>query len=319
MTLLGLGVIYGANIGGVGSLIGSPANIALLGVLDYFAVPGADRITFLTWMAFGLPVALVLMLFAWAVLSYVVGRRCPQTLPLHFETSGQPRDRQRGLLFCGVVTIGCVLVGVLNATVLRDDDARLWPVSFRDGLALIAALFVLVSALRMRLPESAEPLLTLRDLVAGLPLRGVAVAIGAGVVGLGLAWLGQHLFPDTQLRTFLPAHWPMGLTIVVLVTATIFTTEVVSNTAAAAAFWAMALGMSSVSGASPLLPMIGISLASTCAFMSPLATPATGLAFGGLRGISLRQMMIAGGAVNIVAALWLCLTVWLWVPWVLGL
>lgn len=48
-TALALATMYGANIGGMASLIGSPANLILLGVLDLYHVPGREQITFFNW------------------------------------------------------------------------------------------------------------------------------------------------------------------------------------------------------------------------------------------------------------------------------
>ena len=48
--------------------------------------------------------------------------------------------------------------------------------------------------------------------------------------------------------------------------------------------------------------MLGVSLASTCAFMTPVATPVNALAFGGLQGESLWRWVSTGAVMNAVAA-----------------
>ncbi|MGE4554022.1 MAG: SLC13 family permease, partial [Desulfovibrionaceae bacterium] len=67
-TPLTLAVIYGANIGGMGSLIGSPANLLLIGALDWLHVPGRERIDFLNWFLWALPLAALLLAAAWGLL-----------------------------------------------------------------------------------------------------------------------------------------------------------------------------------------------------------------------------------------------------------
>ena len=61
-----LGTAIAANLGGMGSLIGSPPNAIAVGALAELA-PAQD-ISFLQWLILGLPPALVSMLIAWQVL-----------------------------------------------------------------------------------------------------------------------------------------------------------------------------------------------------------------------------------------------------------
>ncbi|MEF2230445.1 MAG: SLC13 family permease, partial [Pseudodesulfovibrio sp.] len=95
--------------------------------------------------------------------------------------------------------------------------------------------------------------------------------------------------------------------------AVIFLTEVLSNTAVVAAFFAIAVAAARVHGMDPLYLMIGVGLASTCAFMTPIATPTNALAFGEMRGVSLARMLLLGLVLNLAGAL--ILTFWL--GWVL--
>jgi len=69
-TSLMLGIAWSASIGGVGSLIGTPFNGIAVGVLnDYFAHdPSYQRITFLDWLKFGLPLVAAFLPVAWFVL-----------------------------------------------------------------------------------------------------------------------------------------------------------------------------------------------------------------------------------------------------------
>lgn len=66
-TSLTLSIIYGANIGGMGSLIGSPANLLLIGALDLFNIPGRNQITFFNWFEWALPLVAGMVLLAWGV------------------------------------------------------------------------------------------------------------------------------------------------------------------------------------------------------------------------------------------------------------
>jgi len=62
-----LGVVYASAVGGMATLTGTGVNIILVGMWStYF--PEQDPITFSSWMAFGLPMALILFVALWATL-----------------------------------------------------------------------------------------------------------------------------------------------------------------------------------------------------------------------------------------------------------
>jgi len=74
-TALTLSAIYGANIGGMGSLIGSPANLLLIGALDFYAVTGRELINFFSWFLWSVPLVVVFVVAAWVlVVSFAVPR-----------------------------------------------------------------------------------------------------------------------------------------------------------------------------------------------------------------------------------------------------
>jgi sodium-dependent dicarboxylate transporter 2/3/5 len=59
-TRLFLAVAYGASIGGLGTLIGTPPNLVLAGMAPNL-VPGIEALTFGGWMLFGIPLAACLL------------------------------------------------------------------------------------------------------------------------------------------------------------------------------------------------------------------------------------------------------------------
>jgi sodium-dependent dicarboxylate transporter 2/3/5 len=120
-----------------------------------------------------------------------------------------------------------------------------------------------------------------------------------------------------QVGSMAPTH-DYRILLWVLVMATIFCTELLSNSVTAMAFWVLAIGVASHQGFEPTGLMLGIGLASTCAFMSPISTPATALAYGGFKAISLPTMLRLGFIVNIIAATIITLCSIYWIPWVLS-
>ena len=63
-----LGIAYSASIGGIATLIGTPPNLVLAGVIQ--STYGYE-ISFLEWFRFGFPISIVLLTFCWAYLTRI--------------------------------------------------------------------------------------------------------------------------------------------------------------------------------------------------------------------------------------------------------
>lgn len=306
LTVLGLGVIYAANIGGMASLIGSPQNGLLLLALAKLETPGRELLTFGRWLLFAGPMAAALLFAAWGVLA-VWNRRTLSDLDLRgldVPRVAQPADLRVGAWILGLTLFGCV-----GAVALELDIRTL------AGLALLWFSSLLV----VRLPGRGERVLRLRDLWRGLPVRGIAFAVGAAALGLALERFGLVSSARDALVRVMPSTISYELALLVLTVITIFATELLSNTATAIAMWAIAVTLAASAGFPPLILMLGIGFGASAAFMSPLATPATGMAFGGLPGLRLRTMLGCGLVVNLMAAVWIPGCLLTWIPWVLQL
>ena len=64
-----LGIAYSASTGGAGSLVGTTPNLILKGHFDKNH-PNAD-LNFVTYMAFSLPISIVMILVLWLVLAFL--------------------------------------------------------------------------------------------------------------------------------------------------------------------------------------------------------------------------------------------------------
>ncbi len=64
-----LGIAYSASIGSLGTLIGTPPNALLAG---YMKTAFNIEIDFAQWMVFGTPLAFIMLILAWLLLTYVI-------------------------------------------------------------------------------------------------------------------------------------------------------------------------------------------------------------------------------------------------------
>lgn len=319
-SLLAMGLIYGANLGGVGSLLGSPANLYLLLNLNLYAVPGRESLHFVSWLVFGLPMALLLLLLCWGLLHLTERSAMATTLPLReLEPATRGPLYRRAVRWTWLWALGWAvfLAGSLS---LGGGGARgnapimllgRWPLTGWDLGALALALLFTAALFVWPVQTAAgrERLLRPRDLWREVPLRGIALGVGVLILLVVIAKSGAV----DALRHSLPQLLPTGggrfVVTLVLILIAIFATEVLNNTTVSTVLFPAVASLAHGLGADPLLLMLGVSLASTCAFMTPVATPVNALAFAGIGGVSLRTFLKNGLLVNLLAAVWI--TAWL--------
>ncbi len=83
----------------------------------------------------------------------------------------------------------------------------------------------------------------------------------------------------------------------------------------AVALFPVAFFAAQAAGLAPLPLMIAVSVAATCAFMTPVATIPNALVFGSLRGASVRAVVLLGFCMNVLGALAMSA----WLSWIIPL
>ena len=94
-------------------------------------------------------------------------------------------------------------------------------------------------------------------------------------------------------------NMPIPVLVLIVTTAVVFLTELTSNTATTATFLpilgAVAVGL----GISPVLLVVPMAVAASCAFMMPVATPPNAIVFGSGE-LTIPQMCKAGFWLNLI-------------------
>jgi sodium-dependent dicarboxylate transporter 2/3/5 len=305
-TPLTLSIIYGANIGGMGSLIGSPANLLLIAALDFYSVPGREQISFFNWFVWAVPLVILFISVAWVVVIRLGVARRARGIRLRLANSLAPQ-KLSALHRTGILMFGLFLSFWVGEAVLMEvlPPFRAW-----EPLAclLYFLAFVWICFVR-RWPALGKALMTVRDVFSELPWRGL-LFLGL-LIGVMLV---VSAFDLDQRMAAVYSGWigqeTSALIIFLLTTLTvIFLTEILSNTVVSMAFFSIAYYAALGQDISPLALMISVSIASTCAFMTPVATPCNALAFGEMKGASLWRMMALGLILNLAGAL--LMTFWL--------
>ncbi|MEC9340441.1 MAG: SLC13 family permease, partial [Pseudomonadota bacterium] len=138
-----------------------------------------------------------------------------------------------------------------------------------------------------------------------LILFGGGLSLAAAVQSSGLAeWLGAAI-TDIDGVTVVGLLVASAITIVLL-------TELTSNTATTAVFLPVLASAALLSGQNPLLLAVPATLAASCAFMMPVATPPNAIVFSSGR-ITIPQMAWAGVWMNLVAVILLLTLTRFWI------
>jgi sodium-dependent dicarboxylate transporter 2/3/5 len=293
-----LGIAYGASIGGVSTLIGTPPNAILAGAARELL--GMD-IGFAEWMGLALPVSIPMLFGAWVLLvrRFRVGGELPE-LAAYVE-----RERTGlGPMVGGERFVLAVFACTAAAWILREPKvigsaripglADLLPGISDAGIAIAAALVLFVMPLRRQRVPFALDWESARRVPWGILLLfggGLALARAFEVSGLTHA-LGGLL---VGLRGV-----PMPL--VIVATAALFEllTELTSNTATAALGMPLMVGVADGLGLPALPLMMAAAFAASMAFMLPVATPPNAIVFGSGR-LTIQQMVRAGFRVNLLS------------------
>jgi solute carrier family 13 (sodium-dependent dicarboxylate transporter), member 2/3/5 len=322
-TLLAMGLIYGGNIGGLASLVGSPANLYLLVNLRIYNVPGAASLHFVSWLIFGLPMAAIFVMICWSMLrlteSSTMGARVPVG---RLAVSGGPMlplALRWSMLWLAYWVGALVLVAATGVGAAPLWRAVVWGqelgVTAADlvgggfTLLLIPALFLLPQ----RVGTERRPLMRPRDLLREVPVKGLIMGAAVLVILVIVARSGVVGYLERGVEAVLPEEVGALATVFVVVLITIFATEVLNNTTVSTVLFPLSVAIARRAAVDPLLLMLAVSLASTCAFMTPVATPVNALAFGGVGQVSLRTFVKNGLLTNVLAALWITL----WIRWLI--
>ncbi|HRP25011.1 DASS family sodium-coupled anion symporter [Thauera sp.] len=258
-----LGVAFSANIGGIGTLVGSPPN----------AIAASNMgLSFAGWLAWGLPLVIVLMplmeyALRWALKPQFDIMVTPPPPP------GAWTGAQKQMLAVFGLTVVLWIFGAPLGEALglaRGYDA---------AVAILA--LVLLHGLKLA---------SWRD-VEHSTEWGVLLLFGGGLtLSKALADSGAAAWLAAQLGGPF-ASMPVLLCVALMVLFALILTEVTSNTASAALLIPLFLGLAPHVDSVPLAVLVAVG--TSCAFLLPVATPPNAIVFGS--GHVPQRVMIAGG------------------------
>ena len=284
-------IAYAASMGGVATLIGSPTNLVFSGAVEK---EYGITISFIQWMKYGLPIALVLLAICWWYMTRVAfklgngqipGSR--QIIRTALKELGRIKWEEKWILAVFI----CVAVAWMSGKLLREyvsEGINDTAIGLIGGLLLFAIPTRTPNTFRIMDWNTAKRLPWDVLLLFG---GGFAIAEGFKVSGLS-QWIGDQL---TLLQ---------GLSLLVilfLVVALVnFLTEITSNVATCNLMMVIMIALAPVIDVHPYLLMVPTAVAASCAFMLPVATPPNAVAFGS-GYFSIKEMVRVGFWLNVIS------------------
>lgn len=298
-----LAIAYSSSIGGIATLIGTPPNLVLAGVvLDTYDY----EITFLQWFMFGFPIAVILLFLCWKYLTTYAFSFTQKEFP------GGKQEIKRLRLALGKVSYEEKMVAlVFGTTAFFWITRSLLFDKLLPGLddTIIAIAF----AVLLFLIPSKDKKVKLMDWddAVKLPwgiilLFGGGMALANGFESSGLAqWLGNQMTTFAGVTTI--------LLILLLIAAVNFLTEITSNLATTAMLLPVLAPMALTVDIHPFVLMVGAAVAASCAFMLPVATPPNAVVFGA-GYLRIPDMVRKGFVMNIISIIILTAFVYFVLP-----
>ncbi|MGJ8698307.1 MAG: SLC13 family permease [Verrucomicrobiaceae bacterium] len=293
-----MAIAYAANIGGLGTPVGTPPNLVFI---EQYGKATGKVMTFVEWMMFGVPVILIMLPLMWLWLS----RGQSGAMDLNLPKVGGWRPAERRML----VVFGLTAL----AWVTRAEPFGGWsemlgvPEANDASVAFVGVLFLFLipdgtgeSGERGRLLDWE----TCRTIPWGvLLLFAGGICLAAGIKDSGLSGQIANVLSGVGTLPVLA----LVLTVCLLMT---FLTELTSNTASTILIMPILAAVALMNDLDPLVVMLPAALSASCAFMLPVATAPNAVVFG-TGYLTVPRMMREGVVLNFMGVVVIALYCWL--------
>ncbi|PHR95499.1 MAG: hypothetical protein COA78_30050 [Blastopirellula sp.] len=320
---LGIGLMlciaYAASIGGCATLIGTPPNIAFA---SYFETnfPDQPPIGFATWLMMVFPFSLVFLFICWFVMTRLLfpvggdsslgGRAVIQKALHELGPMSQAEWRMAVVFLC------TALLWILREPVADWGWAPLLGVEKQfdvDGITVLnvwaddGTIAMIMAIICFLLPSGKKDNSRLLEWSVSKRVPwGILLLFGGGVaLASGLKTTGLDELLGQQLASAMSTLSPDGM-IAVSATGMVWLTEFTSNLASIQMLLPVLDSTAQQLNVDPLLLMLPATLAASCAFMMPVATPPNAIIYGSGH-VPIRSMIKAGIVLNLISSvlIWL--------------
>ena len=298
-----LSVAYSASAGGIATLIGTPPNLIFAGFIEDNL---QTEVSFFQWLKIGLPISISLIIITWIYLTkfafklnktgFPGGKQEVQKL---LDKMGPMKNEEKKVLLIFLTTIFCWSSRkyIITPFIPNFDDSMI-------AITSAIVLFIIPSK------NHNEPLLKWKEAVK-IPW-GILILFGGGLsIANGFQTTEMDVWIGTQLSSI--SITQAVVVVLMVITAVNFITEISSNMATTAMLLPVMIPLAHLVGIHPYLLLVGTTLAASCAFMLPVATPPNAVVFGS-KLLSISDMVKTGILINIISIILILIMVYFGLP-----
>lgn len=293
---LPMGISFGASIGGLGTIVGSPTNAIGVALIERSL---GIRIGFAEWMLYGIPVVILAVPLAAAIISRV--HRLD-------EERFDPAAARRAIASDSIWTeperrLVPIVALALAAWIAQPFAEPFLPKgSLTDG-----TIAVVIGLALFMLPDgTGRPMLVWKEANRApwdvVLMYGGGLSLAMGMTESGLAdWMGAGMMPLAAV--------PLPIVALVLVAFVVLVTEFASNVATASAIMPVVAALVAALGADPILLALPAAMAASWGFMLPAGSAPNAIAWA-TGHISLQRVVKAGLALDLAGIFLITGAVW---------
>ena len=281
-----LGIAYAANIGGLGTPIGTPPNLIFMQV--YQETTG-QVISFTQWMGWALPVVIVMV----PAMALILTRNLRDALTLQLPTVGPWRAHERRVM----VVFGLTAL----AWVTRSEPFGGWKAWLDLPQANDASVALLAVVALFLVPSGNGQGQRLLNWERASTIPWGVLLLFAGGICLAKGFVSSGMSELIGLWLTEMTNMPIYLLMVLVCLMVTFMTEGTSNTASTALLMPILAAAALAAGISPELIMVPAAMSASCAFMLPVATGPNTVVFG-TGHITTARMAREGVIINLLGA-----------------
>ncbi|MDL5514213.1 DASS family sodium-coupled anion symporter [Arenibacter sp. M-2] len=292
-----LGIAFSANAGGIATVIGTPPNSILIGLLEN---EYNIEISFLKWMLIGLPFSILLVTICYLVLvkwffpnKQLKFTGSKQIIQEELKKLGPMSRKEKMVLTIFGITVflwifRTLINGIFPSLGLSDTI-----------ISMIAAVSLFAIPFNLKKGEFIIGWSDTEKLAWGiLILFGGGLALAEGMSTSGIVDMVANAISTSEISILFTAS--------LLILLMLFMTELMSNVALVAVLAPVVAGIAIGLEVPILYLLIPVTIASSCAFMLPMATPPNAIVFAS-GYIKVYQMARVGIVLNLISVVLLIL------------
>jgi sodium-dependent dicarboxylate transporter 2/3/5 len=297
-TGLMLGIAYAASIGGMGTIIGTPPNVVMVGYMK--RMYNLD-VAFTDWMLIGIPIMVLVLLACYFIITKILYRNQLASIEGSRELIHNKlvvlgplsREEKRVLLIFSVTSICWIFRQNINSLIgqnLLDDT----------GIAMAGGVLMFLTPRDLKKMDFLLTWEDMKNMQWGiLLLFGGGLALAEGMEQSGLVEKVGDYFKGQDAMS-------VTLLIFLLTLISMALTELMSNVALVTIFVPVVFGIAEGYGINPIWLAMPVTFAASCAFMMPISTPPNAILFAS-GYIRMKEMIKTGLLLNLfsLVIIWL--------------